>query len=103
MGAINIERERLLFKGALIQQRCEAWKKAALKLKEAEEREEIARKELIEACGEENFEGNGVKVWEVERKGSIDYTLVPELRGVNLESYRKKGTFYWTVKASLKD
>lgn len=103
MTTLNIDQERFLFKGALIQERCEAWKKTALKLKEAEEKEEAARKELIEACGEENFEGNGVKVWEIERKGSVDYTIVPELKDIDLEPYRKKGTFYWTVKPSLKE
>ncbi len=33
--------------------------------------------------------GCGVEVLKSSRKGAVDYSAVPELRGVNLESYRK--------------
>jgi hypothetical protein len=33
--------------------------------------------------------GVGVEVLKSSRKGAVDYSAVPELRGVNLEPYRK--------------
>jgi hypothetical protein len=33
--------------------------------------------------------GSGVEVLKSSRKGSVDYSAVPELRGVDLEPYRK--------------
>ena len=33
--------------------------------------------------------GCGIEVLKSLRKGAVDYSRVPELRGVNLETYRK--------------
>jgi len=33
--------------------------------------------------------GSGIEVLKSLRKGAVDYSRVPELRGVNLESFRK--------------
>jgi predicted phage-related endonuclease len=35
---------------------------------------------------------------QTERKGTIDYSHIPELKAVDLESYRKPSTTYWSVK-----
>lgn len=53
--------------------------------------------EIVERCGEKESEINGHKLTLVERKGSIDYKKVPELKGVDLESYRKSGSSYWKL------
>ena len=53
--------------------------------------------EIVERCGEKESEINGHKLTLVERKGSIDYKKVPELKGVDLESYRKAGSSYWKL------
>ena len=36
--------------------------------------------------------GCGVEVLKSSRRGAVDYSAVPELRGVNLEAYRKPPT-----------
>lgn len=43
----------------------------------------------------------GVKMFHVERKGSIDYSKVPELSGVDLEKYRKPGSKYVTFSVAV--
>jgi hypothetical protein len=62
------------------------------------EREQKELKErLISSCNGQNSMGGGIKISKCLRKGSIDYGKVPELIGVNLDSYRKKTTQYWRV------
>jgi len=79
------------------------WKEASQNLKEAQSLEESARLELINACGYENYEGYGIKLQLIEKKGSIKYDLIPQLLGINLEKYRKDSVRYWSVKPSVKD
>jgi len=43
-------------------------------------------------------EGYGVKVSKVVRKGSVDYKSIPELKGVDLEQYRKKPSEYLCIR-----
>lgn len=38
------------------------------------------------------IEGCGVKIEHQERKGSVDYSAIPELKNVDLEKFRKPGT-----------
>lgn len=40
---------------------------------------------------------SGAKISRVYRKGSVDYAKVPELKGVNLEPYRRSGSSYVRV------
>lgn len=40
---------------------------------------------------------NGVFFELIERKGTIDYSKIPELQGVDLEKYRKKPTEYYKI------
>lgn len=54
--------------------------------------------EIIERCGGRQSEINGHKLTKIERKGSIDYKKVPELKGVDLEAYRKQSSEYWSLK-----
>lgn len=42
--------------------------------------------------------GGGVQAFKTLRKGSIQYAKIPELSGVNMESYRKKDAEYWSVR-----
>lgn len=86
-----------------IEEKAAIWKRSASKLKEAEESERIARDDLIEACGNENYEGNGIKVERIERKGAVEYKAIPELADINLEDYRKPSSIYWLIKPSVKE
>lgn len=100
---LSIDEMMEIRKDVLIQEYGAIWREKSRNLKIAEEEEKEARAKLIDACGEDDFEGHGIAVKKIERKGSIEYTAIPELADVNLEQYRKAGTFYWTVKASVKE
>ncbi len=69
------------------------WKKAKEKADKA-----VADLKVIAAeiepliTGDEAITAEGVAAQWVERKGNIDYKAVPELKGLNLEGYRKKGS-----------
>lgn len=84
-----------------VERAAERWKEKAAALKMAEKEADEAQAELITACGEEPFEGKGVKVAQIERSGAVDYKAIPELNGIDLEPYRKKGSTYWKISLSL--
>jgi putative phage-type endonuclease len=44
-----------------------------------------------------NANCNSVFFTKIERKGNIDYEKIPELAGVELEKYRKKGSSYYKI------
>lgn len=59
----------------------------------AREKEIVA--ELVKIAGEKNASIHGRPLTKVERVGSVDYGRVPELKGVDLNQYRKKGSSFW--------
>jgi putative phage-type endonuclease len=63
---------------------------ARIKLDRASEEERYARDELQKLATARRTYGCGTEVLRSFRKGSIDYSRVPELRGIDLEPYRKK-------------
>ncbi len=72
------------------------WRHAALRYREARVRLENAASEehqlravLKRMATARRTWGCGVEVLKSSRKGAVDYSAVPELRGVNLEPYRK--------------
>jgi putative phage-type endonuclease len=48
---------------------------------------------LKDAC-EESSEAGPIKVQIISKKGNIDYSKVPEIKGIDLDDYRKKSTTY---------
>ena len=58
---------------------------------------EEEKKKLIEMANDANTMGNGVRVTKYFRKGNIDYTSIPNFNEVDLEKYRKPGSFNWRV------
>jgi putative phage-type endonuclease len=72
------------------------WRHAALRYREVKLRLESAafeehqlRTTLERMAAARRTYGCGVEVLKSSRKGVVDYSAVPELRGVNLEPYRK--------------
>lgn len=65
------------------------WKYIIEQIKFLEKEEDHLRKQLIFLSGESNTRGNGISLCNVLRKGNIEYDKIPELRGVDLEQYRK--------------
>lgn len=75
----------------------EAYKLAKAEADAAAEQLEKARDALLEITTQ-NTKGGGLTVYCAEKKGAVDYKKVPELKGVDLEPYRKGSTKVWTVK-----
>lgn len=51
--------------------------------------------DLVKAAKERNAVMFGRKLTKVERKGSVQYGKIPELKGLDLEPYRSKPSEYW--------
>jgi len=52
----------------------------------------------LKALCEAPSRGFGCTISTVERKGSVDYKAIPELKGLDLEPYRKDSTTYQVIK-----
>ena len=61
-----------------------------------------AERILTVACAEK-IEGNGVKIEWQERVGSVQYNLIPELKGVDLDKYRKQSSRFIKITDINKD
>lgn len=75
----------------------EQWKSAQKGLIELEKKEKELRDLLISMTNGTNVKGAGITVSKVVRKGNIDYAKVTELKGVNLEPYRKEPIEFWRI------
>lgn len=75
------------------------WKTITATLKELQVREQDLRKQLIFLSGESNCRGGGISLCEIKRRGHVDYAQIPELRGVNLDQYRKATISTWRITA----
>lgn len=65
------------------------------KMLEAQEEQAIA--ELKELTGNLNSFGGGFKYESATRAGTVDYKAIPQLKGVNLDIYRKPPVVYWKL------
>jgi putative phage-type endonuclease len=80
------------------------WYAQALKLLEVKQkRKELeAAEEEMEGMLREMSEGKNsffkdVRYTSSLRKGNIDYKKIPELKGIDLEGYRKSSSYTWTI------
>lgn len=91
-----IEREDVLWK-----QCASNWISVSLQIKDLEREEEELRKQLIFLSGESNTKGAGISLCQVNRKGNVDYTKIPELKGIDLDKYRKHGVSCWRIACNI--
>lgn len=63
----------------------------------AQDRQKEVKAAIVDATGGSNALMWGRKVTKVERKGKVQYSKVPELKGVDLEPYRGKGSVSWKI------
>lgn len=85
----------------------EKWVTAGLRLRELDEtlkalknlREEI-KQDLLDDAVNQSCRGGGVTLTKTNVQGSIDYSLIPELEGVDLEQYRKPSKEVWTLRVA---
>jgi putative phage-type endonuclease len=73
------------------------WKYTNEQIKSLEKEEEHLRKQLIFLSGASNVRGGGLSLCRVIRSGHIDYSKIPELRGVDLDKYRKPSIDTWRI------
>lgn len=72
--------------------------KAQKKRKEYEELEKKLLEQLKEVSSNECSEYGEFRFQKIERKGSIDYSIIPGLRCVDLEQYRQQEpTICWKL------
>lgn len=66
-------------------------------LKTLEAMESEIRNKLTHLAGTHSSTGGGLSITKIVRKGAIDYTVIPQLKDMDLEPYRKDETVYWKV------
>ena len=62
-----------------------------------ESEEEYLTKELINKAGGLNVIGGGIQITKVLRKGNVDYGSIPEIKGIDLDKWRKEATESWRI------
>jgi len=72
---------------------------ASQEKKEWADREAQLREELINLSDGQNCSRNGFVFSKTERKGSVDYTKIPELSAIDLDQYRKEKSIVWKFKS----
>ncbi len=75
----------------------EEWLSTNQKLADLKNREEELKDRLISLSQKKSSIGGGIKLTRIMKKGSVDYSKIPELKKVNLESFRKQPIEYWKV------
>jgi uncharacterized protein (UPF0335 family) len=75
----------------------EQYRKLNEQIKSLEDIKESYRKELIKLSGDQNCLGGGIKVMKTIMRGRVDYDAIPEIKGVDLDKYRKSATSTWKI------
>ena len=85
-------------------QQNEIWVRAAQDLfdiqqqrKQLEQKEDILIEQLKELSAGLSSYGGGYKYEATTRLGSVDYKAIPQLKGVNVDFYRKAATLVWKL------
>jgi len=73
------------------------WHESKQQLAEAVLYEKTMRESLIQLCQSRNSKGGGVKVQKIMRQGSVQYSEIAELKGIDLDKYRKLASESWRI------
>lgn len=76
----------------------EAYRLAHARLEFAQAAADEAKQALIDMTEGLNVKGCGVSIIHSTRAGAVDYKLIPELKGIDLDQYRKAPTTTVTVR-----
>lgn len=63
-----------------------------------EKRKEELKIQLRSLAKERSARGAGIELQKQPRKGVVDYSLIPQLKGVDTSPYRKEGCVAWPVR-----
>ncbi len=66
-------------------------------MKELEAKEKAFKEQLIAMAEGENCKGSGIRLCQYTRKGNVDYSAIPEIKGLDLNPYRKAPISRWVV------
>lgn len=75
----------------------ECWKHHCKRREWLDNEEKKLRAWIMDASKEQNCKGHGISVCKIERKGNVDYAKIPELKGIDLDMYRKASTNSWRI------
>lgn len=73
------------------------YKRLSNRIDEDKKRQDEIRDLLLEISNGKNAQGNGISLQKIERKGIIDFKLIPEIKNVDLEKFRKPGSSFWKI------
>jgi len=73
------------------------WIECKKKMHELEENEELLRDQLLELSANKNTQGGGIKISRTVRVGSVDYGSIPQLKGIDMEPFRKPPVESWRI------
>lgn len=73
------------------------YKEVVQQIKELERQEQELKKQLIFLSGESNSQGAGISLCQIQRKGNVDYSKIPQLKNIDLESFRKAPINSWRI------
>lgn len=73
------------------------YKKLDAQSKEFELRKNEIKDLLVQISNSENASGHGISLQRIERKGIIPYSSIPQIKDMDLESFRKPSTFSWRI------
>jgi hypothetical protein len=73
------------------------YKKMDAQSKECERRKDEIKDLLMQISNSENATGHGISLQRIERKGIIPYSSIPQIKEMDLESFRKPSTYSWRI------
>jgi putative phage-type endonuclease len=73
------------------------WKAISSEIKSLEDQEKELRNQLIQLSGQYNTKGSGIRLCQIQRKGNVDYSSIPQLKDINLDIYRKPASSSWRL------
>jgi len=67
-------------------------------MKELKAEQERLKKEVVSDANGRSCRGGGITLTRSFPKGRVDYTIIPELEGIDLDQYRKPSKEQWTLR-----
>lgn len=75
------------------------WNDTKREIENLEEQESDLREKILEKLGHHSrWKHDSTTIYKAFRKGTIDYAKIPEIKNLDLEQYRKKGSETWTFR-----
>jgi len=65
--------------------------------KALEEREKVLKEKLIAKCDGRATQGTRLRFTPYERQGTVDYSKIEALKGIDLDKYRKPPITAWRI------